>query len=288
MIDSIHLKTFETVKIDNTFRKSNRFRNFNTKLGFNFRILFDGKTIINGSLSEFYNKINEISNTNYPLIPINDIDLAINAFTDIFNFKPGYLDITRLDLAVDCNIDNIYDLKNIIDPTKKFKTGLYNELNNSIYFLAKKDKLVILFYQNYDKPGRPPGIRYETRFVNNIPVKILPELSKKKIQNIVPYLDHNLNGFNYKVESFDIFHNQNKKLTYKEINKLFYTSGLIHVNTMSFNNFIKLLKNEKTDRHVIKRLENERNNAIKEAEKQLIINPLDLLRNQLNSIIYEF
>jgi hypothetical protein len=39
------------------------------------------------------------------------------------------------------------------------------------------------------------------------------------------------------------------------------------------------------DRHIINRLEKERNNAINQAQKQLIINPLDLLRNQLNSII---
>lgn len=285
MIDSIHLKTFETVKIDNSFRKSNRFRNFNTKLGFNFRVLWDGKTIIHGSLSEFYNKINEISNTNYPLIPVNDIDIAINAFTDIFDFRPGYLDITRLDLAIDCNMENIYDLKNIVDPTKKFKAGLYDEKKECIYFFAIKEKLVIIFYQNFDKPGRPPGIRFETRFINDIPVKILPELTKKKVENIIPFLDHNLNGFIYKIENYDIFFNQAQKLTYKDLVKLFYTSGLIHVNTMAFNSFIKMLKNMKVDRHIIKRMEDERNNGIKEAEKQLITNPLDLLRNQLNSNI---
>ena len=285
MVDSLHLKTIETVKIDNSFRKSNRFRNFSTKLGFNFRIFYNGHTVIHGSLSEFYNKINEISNTNYPLIPLDCIDLAINAFSDIFEFSPGYLDITRLDLAIDCNLENIYNLKNIVDPTKRFTAGLYDEKKESIYFYAKKENLVILFYQNFDKPGRPPGIRYETRFIKNIPVKILPELNKKKVENIIPFLEHNLSGFNYKVEDFDIFHNHNEKMNYKEIKDLIYTAGLIHIDTMSFNSFIKMLKNLKVDRHIVSRFEKERNNAINAAQSQLITNPLDLLRNQLNSNI---
>lgn len=282
MVDSLHLKTIETVKIDNSFRKSNRFRNFSTKLGFNFRIFYNGHTVIHGSLSEFYNKINEISNTNYPLIPLDCIDLAINAFSDIFEFSPGYLDITRLDLAIDCNLENIYNLKNIVDPTKRFTAGLYDEKKESIYFYAKKENLVILFYQNFDKPGRPPGIRYETRFIKNIPVKILPELNKKKVENIIPFLDHNLSGFNYKVEDFDIFYDHNEKMNYKEIKDLIYTAGLIHIDTMTFNSFIKMLKNLKVDRHIVSRFEKERNNAINAAQKQLITNPLDLLRNQLN------
>jgi hypothetical protein len=282
MVDSLHLKTIETVKIDNSFRKSNRFRNFSTKLGFNFRIFYNGHTVIHGSLSEFYNKINEISNTNYPLIPLDCIDIAINAFSDIFEFSPGYLDITRLDLAIDCNLENIYNLKNIVDPTKRFTAGLYDEKKESIYFYAKKENLVILFYQNFDKPGRPPGIRYETRFIKNIPVKILPELNKKKVENIIPFLDHNLSGFNYKVEDFDIFYDHNEKMNYKEIKDLIYTAGLIHIDTMTFNSFIKMLKNLKVDRHIVSRFEKERNNAINAAQKQLITNPLDLLRNQLN------
>ena len=282
MVDSLHLKTPETIKIDESFRKSNKFRNFSSKLGFNFRVIWNKQTIIHGSLSEFYNKINEISNTNYPLIPLDCIDLAINAFSDIFEFSPGYLDITRLDLAVDCNLENIYDLKNIIDNSKKFTAGLYDEKKESIYFYAKKENLVILFYQNFDKPGRPPGIRYETRFIKNIPVKILPELNKKKIENIIPFLDHNLNSFNYKVDNFDIFHDQTEKLNYKEIKDLIYTAGLIYIDSMSFNSFLKSLKGMNVDRHIINRVEKERHKAINLAQEQLITNPLDLLRNQLN------
>jgi hypothetical protein len=285
MIDTIHLKTIETIKLDSTFRKSNKFRNFSTKLGFNFRIFYNGHTVIHGSLSEFYNKINEISNTNYPLIPVEDIDLAINVFTDIFDFKPGYLDVTRLDLAIDCSMENLYDLNNITNQNKEFTAALYNEKEGSIYFKSKKNKLVILFYQNFNKPNRPNGIRYETRFVNNIPVKILPELNKKKIENIVPFLDHNLASFNYKVENYDILYDQATKLNYKNIKEIFYTTGLIHTNNMTFNNFIGLLKSMNIDRHIVNRLEKERNNAINQAQNQLIINPLDLLRNQLNSII---
>ena len=285
MIDTIHLKTMESIKLDSTFRKSNKFRNFSTKLGFNFRVLWNGQTVINGSLSEFYNKISQISNTNYPLIPIEDIDLAINVFSDIFECKPGYLDVTRLDLAVDCPMSNIYDLNNITDQSNDFTASLYNEKEGSIYFKAKKDKLVILFYQNYNKKGRPSGIRYETRFINNIPVKILPELNKKKIENIVPFLDHNLASFNYKVENYDILYDQATKLNYKNVKEIFYTAGLIHTNNMTFSNFIGLLRSLNIDRHIINRLEKERSNAINKAQNQLIINPLDLLRNQLNSII---
>ena len=283
MVDSLHLKTTETIKIDNSFRKSNRFRNFSSKLGFNFRVIWNKQTLIHGSLSEFYNKINEISNTNYPLIPLDCIDLAVNAFSDIFEFSPGYLDITRLDLAIDCNLENIYDLKNIVDPTKRFTAGLYDEKKESIYFYAKKENLVILFYQNFDKPGRPPGIRYETRFIKNIPVKILPELNKKKIENIIPFLDHNLNNFNYKANNFDIFHDQTEKLNYKEIKELIYNAGLVQVDSMNFYSFIKMLKNLNVDRRIINRVEKERNNAIVLSQQQLITNPLDLLRNQLNS-----
>lgn len=285
MVDSLHLKSMETVKLDNSFRKSNKFRNFSSKLGFNFRIFYNGHTVIHGSLSEFYNKINEISSTNYPLIPLDCIDLAINAFSDIFEFRPGYLDVTRFDLAIDSNLENIYDLKNITDTSKRFTAGLYDEKKESIYFHAKKDKLVILFYQNYDKPGRPPGIRYETRFVNNIPVKILPELNKKKIENIIPFLDHNLNSFIYKVDNYDIFYDQTEKIGYKDVKEIIYKAGLIHIDTMKFNSFIKLLKTKNVDRHIISRLERERNNAILESQDQLIVNPLDIIRNQLNSII---
>lgn len=284
MVDTLHLITNETILLDATFRRSNKQRNFSTKLGFNFKILWNGKTLINGSLSEFHNKINEISNTNYPLLPINDLDLTVNAFSDIFNLKAGYIDISRLDLAVDCNIDTFINLQNIVDPTGKYKIGLVNQETNSIYFKDLKSKITILFYHNNNQPGRPPGIRYETRLIKDIPVKILPELSQKKINGIIPFLENRLEAFVYKTDNSIIENIVSTKHTYKQLKELFFQYGLLITDNLAFSDLINMLKNTHTDRHIINRLKKERIDFIKKNENNLQINPLNLLRNSLKNL----
>lgn len=284
MVDTLHLITNETILLDASFRRSNKQRNFSSKLGFNFKILWNGKTLINGSLSEFHNKINEISNTNYPLLPINNLDLTVNAFSDIFNLKSGYIDINRLDLAIDCNIDTFINLQNIVEPTGKYKIGLVNQETNSIYFKDPKSKITILFYQNNHQPGRPPGIRYETRLIKDIPIKILPELSQKKINGIIPFLENRLEAFVYKTDSSIIQNIVSTKHTYKQLKEIFFQYGLLITDNLAFSDLINMLKNTSTDRHIINRLNKERIDFIKKNQNNLQINPLNLLRNSLKNL----
>jgi hypothetical protein len=283
MVDTLQGFSKVPILLDNTFVRANN--GYLKKNGIYFKLASNGYLNFYGSLSEFWNKTNEISNTNYPLIPLNDLNLCLQTFEDFFNIRLNDVDLRRLDVAVDLEYSIFFDLNKLDIIDKNYEVKTFSKIDSSIMFSQKKDNNIrLLFYQNAAK-NRPPGLRFETRYLKkSVPFIYGSDIKPEKIKNyIVPFMELNLNKIIYKNEIFDL--NQDiKKITYGEIRNSIYKHGLLNLDNKSFYQFIEHVKNLGLDRHNVKRIIDERNQVLINSNKALIDDPIKLIINNLNLI----
>jgi len=283
MIDSLQLFSKYPIELDRTFIRSNN--GYNRKLGFNFKLATNGYLNVYGSLSEFWNKINNISETNYPLIPINEIEFALNTFEEIFNIRLNDIDVKRIDFSIDLNYNIFFDLNNLEIINKNYDVKTFSKLESSVMFSQKKNNNIrLLFYQNAAK-NRPAGIRFETRyFKNSVPFIYGSQIKIDKIiDHIIPNMELHLGNVIYKNENINI-NIQDKKLNYSEIRNFIYQYGLHIMDNKAFTQILDNLKNAGTDRHILKRITDERNEILLKNSTNLINDPVKLLLNNLKQI----
>lgn len=283
MIDTVQGFSKVPIILDKTFIRSNN--GYLKKNGIYFKLSPNGYLNFYGSLSEFWNKINEISVSNYPLIPLKDLDLCLQTFEDFFNIRLNDIDLKRLDVAVDLEYSIFFDLNKLDIINKDYEVKTFSKLDSSIMFSQKKDNNIrLLFYQNAAK-NRPQGLRFETRYLKkSIPFVYGSELKSEKIKKfVIPFMELNLEKIIYKNEVFDL--NQDiKKITYGEIRNTIYKHGLLNLDNKSFYQFIEHVKNLGLDRHNIKRILDERNQVLINSTSTLINDPIKLILNNLNNI----
>jgi hypothetical protein len=283
MIDTLQGFSKVPIILDKTFIRANN--GYLKKNGIYFKLATNGYLNFFGSLSEFWNKINGISVSNYPLIPLNDLELCLQTFEDFFNIRLNDVDLRRLDVAVDLEYSIFFDLNKLDIINKEYEVKTFSKLDSSIMFSQKKDNNIrLLFYQNAAK-NRPPGLRFETRYLKkSVPFVYGSEIKAEKIINyIVPFMELNLNKIVYKNEIFDL--NQDiKKLTYGEIRNTIYKHGLLNLDNKTFYQLIDHLKNLGLDRHNMKRIIDDRNAVLISSSNTLINDPIKLILNNLNII----
>ena len=284
MIDSIEAFSKNIIYIpDETFKRQKN--GWLKKLGFNFKISTNGYLNIRGQLSEFWNIINNISDTNFPLIPLNDLNLALQTFEDVFRIRLNDLDLTRLDLALDLNFDIYIDLNNLDILSKNYEVKTFSKLDTSVMFSQKAGENVrLIFYQNGPK-GRPEGLRFETRFLKtSVPYKHLSQITEDKIKSIIiPLIEFHLEKVVYKNDLTELDHNL-KKVTFSEVRNVIYKYGLLIIDNKSFHHYKAYLKGNGLDRHSLKRLEDERNEVLINSANGLIQDPIKNILKQLNQL----
>lgn len=288
MIDSISAFSKNIIYVpDETFKRQKN--GWLKKLGFNFKLANNGYLNIFGQLSEFWNIVNNISDTNYPLIPLNDLNLALQTFEDVFHIRLNDLDLTRLDLALDVNFDIFIDLNNLDILSKNYEVKTFSKLDSSVMFSQKNGENVrLIFYQNAAK-GRPEGIRFETRFLKtSVPYKHLSQITEDKIKSIIiPLIEFHLDKVNYKNDLPEL-NNILKKVTYSEVRNEIYKHGLLLIENKKFYQYKELLKSNGLDRHSLKRLEDERNEVLLRSSNGLLEDPIKRISKQLNILKNEF
>jgi hypothetical protein len=284
MIDSIEAYSRNVIYIpDETFKRQKN--GWLKKLGFNFKISTNGYLNIRGQLSEFWNIINNISDTNFPLIPLNDLNLALQTFEDVFRIRLNDLDLTRLDLALDLNFDIYIDLNNLDILSKNYEVKTFSKLDTSVMFSQKAGENVrLIFYQNGPK-GRPEGLRFETRFLKtSVPYKHLSQITEDKIKSIIiPLIEFHLEKVVYKNDIPELNKNL-KKVTFSEVRNVIYKYGLLIIDNKSFHQYKAHLKGNGLDRHSLKRLEDERNEVLINSSNGLIQDPIKNILKQLNQL----
>ena len=284
MIDSISAFSKNIIYVpDESFKRQKN--GWLKKLGFNFKIASNGYLNIYGELSKFWNIINNISDTNFPLIPLEDLNLALQTFEDVFHIRLNDLDLTRLDLALDLNFDIFIDLNNLDILSKNYEVKTFSKLDSSIMFSQKNgENIRLVFYQNAPK-GRPEGIRFETRFLKtSVPYKHLSQITEDKIKSIIiPLMEFHLEKVNYKNDLPEL-DTIIKKTTYSEVRNVIYRYGLIMVENRKFHQFKDYLKGNGLDRHSLKRLEDERNEVLINSSNGLIEDPIKTILKQLKQL----
>jgi hypothetical protein len=284
MIDSIEAYSRNVIYIpDETFKRQKN--GWLKKLGFNFKIATNGYLNIRGQLSEFWNIINNISDTNFPLIPLNDLNLALQTFEDVFHIRLNDLDLTRLDLALDVNFDIYIDLNNLDILSKNYEVKTFSQLDTSVMFSQKVGENVrLVFYQNGPK-GRPEGLRFETRFLKtSVPYKHLSQITEDKIKSIIiPLIEFHLEKVVYKNDLTELDNNL-KKVTFSEVRNVIYRYGLLIIDNKKFHQYKAYLKGNGLDRHSLKRLEDERNEVLINSSNGLIQDPIKNILKQLNQL----
>jgi hypothetical protein len=284
MIDSIEAYSRNVIYIpDETFKRQKN--GWLKKLGFNFKIATNGYLNIRGQLSQFWNIINNISDTNFPLIPLNDLNLALQTFEDVFHIRLNDLDLTRLDLALDVNFDIYIDLNNLDILSKNYEVKTFSKLDTSVMFSQKVGENVrLVFYQNGPK-GRPEGLRFETRFLKtSVPYKHLSQITEDKIKSIIiPLIEFHLEKVVYKNDLTELDNNL-KKVTFSEVRNVIYRYGLLIIDNKKFHQYKAYLKGNGLDRHSLKRLEDERNEVLINSSNGLIQDPIKNILKQLNEL----
>lgn len=284
MIDSISAFSKNIIYVpDQTFKRQKN--GWLKKLGFNFKLANNGYLNIYGQLSEFWNIVNNISDTNFPLIPLEDLNLALQTFEDVFHIRLNDLDLTRLDLALDVNFDIFIDLNNLDILSKNYEVKTFSKLDSSVMFSQKNgENIRLIFYQNAAK-GRPEGIRFETRFLKtSVPYKHLSQITEDKIKSIIiPLMEFHLDKVNYKNDIQELDHNI-KKITYSEVRNVLYRYGLVMVENRKFYQYKEYLKSNGLDRHSLKRLEDERNEVLINSSNGLIQDPIKTILKQLKQL----
>jgi hypothetical protein len=284
MIDSIEAYSRNVIYIpDETFKRQKN--GWLKKLGFNFKIATNGYLNIRGQLSQFWNIINNISDTNFPLIPLNDLNLALQTFEDVFHIRLNDLDLTRLDLALDVNFDIYIDLNNLDILSKNYEVKTFSQLDTSVMFSQKAGENVrLVFYQNGPK-GRPEGLRFETRFLKtSVPYKHLSQITEDKIKSIIiPLIEFHLEKVVYKNDLTELDNNI-KKVTFSEVRNVIYRYGLLIIDNKKFHQYKAYLKGNGLDRHSLKRLEDERNEVLINSSNGLIQDPIKNILKQLNQL----
>jgi hypothetical protein len=284
MIDSIEAYSRNVIYIpDETFKRQKN--GWLKKLGFNFKIATNGYLNIRGQLSQFWNIINNISDTNFPLIPLNDLNLALQTFEDVFHIRLNDLDLTRLDLALDVNFDIYIDLNNLDILSKNYEVKTFSKLDTSVMFSQKVGENVrLVFYQNGPK-GRPEGLRFETRFLKtSVPYKHLSQITEDKIKSIIiPLIEFHLEKVVYKNDLTELDNNL-KKVTFSEVRNVIYRYGLLIIDNKKFHQYKAYLKGNGLDRHSLKRLEDERNEVLINSSNGLIQDPIKNILKQLNQL----
>ena len=284
MIDSISAFSKNIIYVpDESFKRKKN--GWLKKLGFNFKIANNGYLNIYGELSKFWNIVNNISDTNFPLIPLEDLNLALQTFEDVFHIRLNDLDLTRLDLALDVNFDIFIDLNNLDILSKNYEVKTFSKLDSSIMFSQKAGQNVrLIFYQNGPK-GRPDGIRFETRFLNtSVPYKHLSQITEDKIKSIIiPLMEFHLENVNYKNDLPEL-NSILKKVTYSEVRNEIYKYGLVLIENKKFYQFKDYLKANGLDRHSLKRLEDERNEVLINSSNGLIQDPIKTILKQLKQL----
>lgn len=284
MIDSISAFSKNIIYVpDQTFKRQKN--GWLKKLGFNFKIANNGYLNIYGELSKFWNIINNISDTNYPLIPLEDLNLALQTFEDVFHIRLNDLDLTRLDLALDVNFDIFIDLNNLDILSKNYEVKTFSKLDSSVVFSQKNGQnLRLVFYQN-GPMGRPEGIRFETRFLKtSVPYKHLSQITEDKIKSIIiPIMEFHLQNVNYKNDLPEL-NSIIKKVTYSEVRNEIYKYGLVLIENKKFYQFKDSLKANGLDRHSLKRLEDERNEVLINSSNGLLQDPIKIILKQLKQL----
>jgi hypothetical protein len=284
MIDSIEAYSRNVIYIpDETFKRQKN--GWLKKLGFNFKIATNGYLNIRGQLSQFWNIINNISDTNFPLIPLSDLNLALQTFEDVFRIRLNDLDLTRLDLALDVNFDIYIDLNNLDILSKNYEVKTFSQLDTSVMFSQKAGENVrLVFYQNGPK-GRPEGLRFETRFLKtSVPYKHLSQITEDKIKSIIiPLIEFHLEKVVYKNDLTELDNNI-KKVTFSEVRNVIYRYGLLIIDNKKFHQYKAYLKSNGLDRHSLKRLEDERNEVLINSSNGLIQDPIKNILKQLNEL----
>lgn len=274
MVDSIYgnnKKTLVPILLDDTFKRSRD--GYLNKYGIKFILKPNGRYNFRGSLSEFWNRINDISNTNYPLLPLKDLNTCLNAFEDVFNIRLNDIDITRIDCSVDVDYDVFINLNSLDIVDKQYDVKVFEKFETSVSFFQKKEFIVLLFYQNAAM-GRPDGVRYETRFNKNaVPFKYGSEINEDKIRKIIlPFMENKLNQVYFKNEDFNPQLEQ--KPTYKTVSRNIYEYGLMQVPNQAFIQLMNVCKNKGMERHQVNRIINERNTVLIETNSLLIDDPI--------------
>lgn len=283
MIDSIQGFSKFGFTPDQSFK---RLKNgYLKKYGFNFKLANNGYLNLYGQLSEFYNLVNGISDTNYPLIPIHEIEDALLLFEDVFGIRLNDIDIKRIDFAVDIEYQIFIDLNNLDLINKNYTVKYFDKLNTSVTFSQKKDNNIrLVFYQN-ESMNRKPGIRFETRFLKrSVPFRIASEIKSGKIIDfIIPFMEMQVSNLTYKESELNIDLEANK-YNYSQLKNHYYSIGLISEDNKTFNLKLEYLKANGMDRHTIKRIRDERNSLIVKNESTLHTNPKQIILKTINNV----
>lgn len=283
MIDTIQGFSKSGFIPDQTFKRMNS--GYLKKYAFNFKLAPNGYLNLYGELSTFYNLLNGISDTNYPLIPIDEIENALLLFEDVFSIRLNDLDIKRIDFAVDIEFQIFIDLNNLDLINKDYTVKYFDKLNTSVTFSQKKDNNIrLVFYQNEAK-NRNPGIRFETRFLKrSVPFATAGSIKTGKIiEHIIPFMELQVNKLTYK-EREQIIHLEAEKHNFTQLKNHYYNIGLISEDNKTFNMKLEYLKANGTDRHTLKRIRDERNSLIIGNEDKLLTDPKQLILNTIKNV----
>jgi hypothetical protein len=259
---------------ENNRATRHRFKNFHIEVNKHYPV-----TRVNGSLSSFVN-----NGANYPLIKPSDVNEAIKSLCSDLEINANDCRIERIDTAIDIQtkvIINPYDITSI---KNKFMWG-QSEENSINTKISSIQRLVI--YQNGKHNDREIGLRLESRYLSRPFARTLNDLNTKALSHSANNILTLINDYEFKAPEIDVIGQFNPKVkpTKKEIDKILGNAYLHLLSEVEFQNLLNILKSLETDRRLIKAYQAQRFEAIKNFKKGVIIDPIQLFKDELNKIL---